>query len=105
MTFEEYEDLRDRNGMTNADVARETGIDRSVFSQWKSGRSKPKQDKIDKINILFGISHQPDATIDIESLMLLKDIKLRKLLLAGGKIKEKHPEVIDAIIYTLERMQ
>ena len=33
-----------------------TGISKSTFSDWKSGRSKPKQEKLQKIADYFGVS-------------------------------------------------
>ena len=54
--YEIYCKLRDDRGMKDADVARETGITKSTFSDWKNGRSKPKDEKIKKIADLFGVS-------------------------------------------------
>lgn len=54
--YEIYCKLRDDRGMKDADVARETGITKSTFSDWKNGRSKPKDDKLKKIANLFGVS-------------------------------------------------
>ena len=54
--YEIYCKLRDNRGMKDADVARETGITKSTFSDWKNGRSKPKDAKLKKIANLFGVS-------------------------------------------------
>ena len=51
-----YCELRDSRGMKDADVARETGITKSTFSDWKNGRSNPKDIKLQKIADLFGVS-------------------------------------------------
>lgn len=51
----DYIRLRDQMGMTDADVARATGIGKSTFSDWKSGRSSPKVEKLSKIADLFGV--------------------------------------------------
>ena len=40
--YEIYCKLRDARNMKDADVARETGITKSTFSDWKNGRSNPK---------------------------------------------------------------
>lgn len=40
--YEIYCKLRDERGLKDADVARETGITKSTFSDWKTGRSAPK---------------------------------------------------------------
>ena len=47
--YERYVELRDRKGMTDAAVAQASGITPSTFSDWKSGRSKPKTEKLIKI--------------------------------------------------------
>lgn len=54
--YEIYCKLRDAKGMKDADVARETGITKSTFSDWKNGRSTPKDAKMQKIADLFGVS-------------------------------------------------
>lgn len=40
--YEIYCKLRDAMGVKDADVVKATGITKSTFSDWKSGRSKPK---------------------------------------------------------------
>ena len=47
--YERYVEIRDRKGMTDAAVAQASGITPSTFSDWKSGRSKPKTEKLMKI--------------------------------------------------------
>ena len=54
--YEIYCKLRDARNMKDADVARETGITKSTFSDWKNGRSNPKGAKLQKIADLFGVS-------------------------------------------------
>ena len=54
--YEIYCKLRDAKGMKDADVARETGITKSTFSDWKNGRSNPKDAKLQKIADLFVVS-------------------------------------------------
>lgn len=46
--YEIYCKLRDEKGVKDADVAKATGITKSTFSDWKNGRSKPKDRKIIK---------------------------------------------------------
>lgn len=53
--YKTYEKLRDERGMTNYQVAKETGIGENTLSQWKSGRSIPKADKLLKIAKLFKV--------------------------------------------------
>lgn len=54
--YTKYVALRDRKGVRDADVARDTGIFPSVFTDWKNGASVPKVDKLIKIADYFGIS-------------------------------------------------
>lgn len=54
--YENYCKLRDSKGLKNSEVAREIGIPRSTFSDWKSGRSHPKTDKLQKIADYFGVT-------------------------------------------------
>lgn len=47
--YENYCAARDEKGLRDADVARNTGITKSTFVDWKNGRSQPKQEKLEKI--------------------------------------------------------
>ena len=54
--YEIYCKLRDLRGLKDSDVARETGITKSTFTDWRNGRSSPKDEKLRKIATLFGCS-------------------------------------------------
>lgn len=54
--YEIYCKLRDQRGLKDADVVRNTGITKSTFSDWKNGRSCPKNDKLQKIADYFGVT-------------------------------------------------
>ncbi len=54
--YEIYCKLRDAKGVKDSDVVKATGITKSTFSDWKSGRSKPKNEKLQKIADYFGVS-------------------------------------------------
>ena len=54
--YKKYEELRDKAGVTDYRVSMDTGIPKSTFSEWKSGRSKPKLEKLVKIADYFGVS-------------------------------------------------
>lgn len=54
--YSRYVDLRDKKGVTDYRVSEETGIVKSTFSDWKSGRSKPKTDKLKILADYFGVS-------------------------------------------------
>ena len=44
--YEIYCRLREAKGVKDSDVVKATGITKSTFSDWKSGRSKPKNEKL-----------------------------------------------------------
>ena len=54
--YEIYCKVRDRLGLKDADIAREAGITKSTFSDWKNGRSCPKDEKLRKIAKVLGVS-------------------------------------------------
>ncbi|MCD2493311.1 helix-turn-helix transcriptional regulator [Lacrimispora sp. NSJ-141] len=54
--YEIFEQLLQKYGVSTYRVSKETGIAQSVFSSWKSGISKPKNDKMQKIADYFGVS-------------------------------------------------
>jgi len=53
--YGKYCALRDARGLRDAHVSDGTGIARSTFSDWKSGRSVPKSDKLQKIADFFDV--------------------------------------------------
>lgn len=53
--YETYEKLRDEKGLSDYRVSVETNIPRSTFSEWKSGRSKPKVEKLLKLATFFDV--------------------------------------------------
>ena len=54
--YEIFERLLRQAGVTAYRVSKETGIGASTFSDWKKGRSTPKQEKLQKIADYFGVS-------------------------------------------------
>ena len=54
--YEIFDRLLKEKGLRASDVSKATGIHGSTFSDWKSGRSKPKQEKLQKIADYFGVS-------------------------------------------------
>lgn len=53
--YERFKKLLDDSGCRASDVARSTGISQVVFSEWKKGKSSPKQDKKDRIANFFKV--------------------------------------------------
>ncbi len=56
MDYKKFETLLKSNNTTVYKVSKATGIAQSTFSDWKSGRSAPKTDKLKKIADYFDIS-------------------------------------------------
>lgn len=56
MDYKKFEALLKSYNTTVYKVSKATGIAQSTFSDWKSGRSTPKADKLKKIAEHFGIS-------------------------------------------------
>lgn len=54
--YQRYCELRDKKGVSDCEVSRATGITRSTFTDWKSGRSKPGFEKIVKLARFFGVA-------------------------------------------------
>lgn len=54
--YEIFVKLLKQRGVTAYKVSKATGIASSTFSDWKNGRSTPKQDKLQKIADYFGVS-------------------------------------------------
>lgn len=52
--YEKYAALRDKKGVTDYRVSIEAGVSRTTFTDWKSGRSKPKLEKLKRIADYFG---------------------------------------------------
>lgn len=54
--YERYLKLLEENNCKSADVARETKIHPSTFTDWKKGKSSPKIDKLQKIAEFFNVN-------------------------------------------------
>lgn len=44
--YQRYCELRDKKGVTDYQVSKDTEITKSTFSDWKSGKSQPKLEKL-----------------------------------------------------------
>lgn len=54
--YKKFIELLDKVNKTTYRVSKETGIPQNVFSNWKSGRSTPKADKLKILADYFGVS-------------------------------------------------
>jgi len=53
--YKKFEELLLNSGVNAFRVAQDTGIPPSTFSDWKSGRSKPKADKLKTLADYFNV--------------------------------------------------
>ena len=56
MMYAIFQKLCEKNNVTPYRVSKETGVSRTTLSDWKNGKSTPKQDKMQKIADYFGVS-------------------------------------------------
>lgn len=54
--YDIFEQLLLKNDITTYKMSKDTGISQTTFSNWKSGRSTPKQDKLKIIADYFGVT-------------------------------------------------
>jgi transcriptional regulator with XRE-family HTH domain len=114
--YEIFEQLLQKHGLTPYKVSKDTGLSQTLFSNWKSGRSTPKQDKLQIIADYFGVTieylmgkEESEETVYYlneetrERLQALKvNEKLRILFDASRKLE---PSDIDFVLEMVERMK
>ena len=54
--YEIFQMLLNDRGIRPSDVSKSTGVPASTLSDWKNGKSTPKQDKLQTIADYFGVS-------------------------------------------------
>lgn len=54
--YKKYAELRDKRGVTDYEVSKNTGVPTSSLTNWKYGRYAPKADKLKKLADYFGKS-------------------------------------------------
>ena len=54
--YEIFLKLLRESGLRASDVSKATGIPPSTFTDWKTGRSRPKQEKLEKLAEFFNVS-------------------------------------------------
>ena len=117
--YEIYSKLRDSNGLKDADVVRGTGITKSTFSDWKNGRSTPKNDKLQKIADYFNVSldylmtgeekegdryYLNDETVKIAQ-EIFESKELRMLFNASKNASPEHLKAYHDMIVRMERLE
>lgn len=82
--YERYVELRNQKGVSDYRVAKDTGIPKSTFSDWKSGRSKPKIAKLKILAGYFGVA--------VDELISATDDEAPKAHLSVKKIEDGYAE-------------
>lgn len=93
--YEIFVKLLERYGVTAYKVSKATNIAGSTFTDWKNGRSTPKQDKLQKIADYFGVS--------IEYLMTGKDDSDNKEVSLTEKDEREIGRDLDRIMGEIEK--
>lgn len=55
-SYKKYASIRDKKGITDYQVYKNTGIATATLSDWKNGISKPKTDKLKLLADYLGVS-------------------------------------------------
>lgn len=111
--YDKFEKLLKERGITPYRVHKETGISSATLSDWKNGKSKPKQDKIEKIceyfnvpiSYFYGENTQSDLTPrdtkEITEMLSSMEIMLKQdgLMFDGDPAS---PEAIDSILSAMQ---
>lgn len=82
-------------GVTPYKVGKETGIATSTLSDWKSGKSSPKQDKLKKIAEFFGVSVEYLMTGETKEFSLEVADEDTKLIFANSELKKCFLKILD----------
>nr|WP_303244020.1 helix-turn-helix transcriptional regulator [uncultured Cellulosilyticum sp.] len=95
-----FEQLLTINDVSAYKVSKATGIAQSTFTDWKKGRSIPKQEKLQKIADYFNVSLNYLMGIDEpnENELLAKNSTEKELLLLCRKVNDAPDEVREQIV-------
>ena len=111
--YDRYVKLRDANNVKDSEVAKSTGIGRSTFSDWKTGRSQPKQEKLEKIANYFGVTldyfysgDEPKYYLNDETARIAQKIfDNRDLHLLFDAAEDASPEDLKLVTEMFRRMK
>ena len=106
--YEIFQELLEKSGLKPFDVSKATGISSSTLTDWKMGRSTPKQDKMQKIADYFGVSLEYLMTgnekngekyyLNEETSQIAQDIfENKELRLLFDSARDAEPEDLKAV--------
>lgn len=104
MDYKKFDALLKKHNTTVYKVSKATGIAPSTFSDWKSGRSSPKADKLKKIADHFGVGVEYMIDAENTSLPLYGDTPhtKRKLVPIIGEIRAGSPIITNETLIGYE---
>ena len=118
--YEIFAKLMKANGCTAYQVSKTTGIAQSTLSDWKSGKSVPKADKLQKIADFFGVPVEylmtgeekkdgPQYYLNDETAAIAQDIfenkELRLLFDAARDAEPEDLETVHSMLLALKRKE
>ena len=118
--YEIFAKLMKANGCTAYQVSKATGIAQSTLSDWKSGKSVPKADKLQKIADFFGVPVEylmtgeekkdgPKYYLNDETASIAQDIfenkELRLLFDAARDAEPEDLETVHSMLLALKRKE
>lgn len=118
--YEIFAKLMKANGCTAYQVSKTTGIAQSTLSDWKSGKSVPKADKLQKIDDFFGVPVEylmtgeekkdgPKYYLNDETAAIAQDIfenkELRLLFDAARDAEPEDLETVHSMLLALKRKE
>ncbi len=95
--YEIFVKLLEKYGVTAYKVSKATGIGGSTFTDWKNGRSVPKQDKLQKIADYFGVT--------IDYLMTGKEEPEKKEIMLTPRDERDIKKDLDSLMEKLKNQE
>ena len=98
MEYSVFDSLLKEQGISVYQLAKATGISSSTFSDWKSGRSTPKADKLARIADYFGVSLDEllgTASGQRKEESSYRNLRAKKMIPVIGVIRAGTPIVTD----------
>ena len=100
-----YAELRDRYGLSDYAVAKETGVGRSTLSDWKTGKHIPNRENMKKIADFFHVSMDYLMTGAIPSLNKPETPPVQEAMQWYARYQQAPPEVQKMVEYLLKGQQ
>lgn len=105
MSYEQYAKIRDNFGLTDAEVSRRSGVDKSSFSHWKGGDYKPKAEKMKAIAKALGVSVEYLETgKTTDPIMTLREQMSKEELALANLAAKADPEQVKLTITFLKTL-